>query len=149
MMVGAMIGGIAFGLASDRFGRKRMMIAALLASLAVVPLWAYSTSSRLHLIVAGAFLMQFMVQGAWGIIPAHLSELSPDRVRGFLPGFAYQCGNLIAASIAWVQAGLAERNPYPHVMAISVAVILVLAIAAIALGRERPGIVFGQEAPPH
>ena len=148
MMVGALIGGIAFGLASDRFGRKRMMIAALLGALAVVPLWAYSSSSRLALIVAGAFLMQFMVQGAWGIIPAHLSELSPDRVRGFLPGFAYQCGNLIAASIAWVQAGLAERNPYPHVMAVSVAVILVLAIAAIALGRERPGIVFGQEAPP-
>ncbi len=100
------------------------------------------------MIVAGAFLMQFMVQGAWGIIPAHLSELSPDQVRGFLPGFAYQCGNLIAASIAWAQASLAERLPYPHVMAVSVAAILVVAIVVIAQGRERLGIVFGQEKPP-
>ena len=70
----------------------------------MAPLWAFSSS--LGLIVTGAFLMQFMVQGAWGIIPAHISELSPDQVRGFLPGFAYQCGNLIAASIAWGQAAL-------------------------------------------
>ena len=96
------------------------------------------------LIVAGAFLMQFMVQGAWGIIPAHISELSPDQVRGFLPGFSYQCGNLIAASIAWAQAALAERVPYPYVMAVSAAAIFALAIVATALGRERRGIVFGK-----
>jgi SHS family lactate transporter-like MFS transporter len=142
MMSGAILGGIAFGLASDRFGRQRMMIAALLGALAVVPLWAFS--SGLGLIVAGAFLMQFMVQGAWGIIPAHISELSPDQVRGFLPGFSYQCGNLIAASIAWAQAALAERLPYPRVMAASAAAIFVLAIVATALGRERHGIVFGR-----
>ena len=141
MMSGAIVGGIAFGLASDRFGRQRMMIVALLGALAVVPLWAFSSS--LGLIVAGAFLMQFMVQGAWGIIPAHISELSPDQVRGFLPGFSYQCGNLIAASIAWAQAALAERFPYPHVMAASAAGIFALAIVATALGRERRGIVFG------
>ena len=149
MMVGAMVGGIVFGLASDRFGRQadddrrhagRAGRRALVGILRAV---------RLGTIVAGAFLMQFMVQGAWGIIPAHLSELSPDQVRGFLPGFAYQCGNLIAASIAWAQAALAERQPYPHVMAVSVAMILVLAIAVIALGRERPGIVFGQEELPN
>jgi SHS family lactate transporter-like MFS transporter len=143
MMVGALVGGIGFGLASDRLGRKRMMIAALICALGVAPMWAYSY--RLGPIIAGAFLMQFMVQGAWGVIPAHLSELSPDHVRGFLPGFSYQCGNLIAASIAWVQAALAERLPYPHVMAATVAAILALAIAVIALGRERPGIEFGQE----
>ncbi len=142
MMSGAILGGIAFGLASDRFGRKRMMILALLGALAVVPLWAFSSS--MGLIVAGAFLMQFMVQGAWGIIPAHISELSPDQVRGFLPGFSYQCGNLIAASIAWTQAALAERFPYPRVMAASAAAIFALAIAATALGRERRGIVFGR-----
>jgi SHS family lactate transporter-like MFS transporter len=89
--------------------------------------------------------MQFMVQGAWGIIPAHLSELSPDHVRGFLPGFAYQCGNLIAASIITVQSALAERFSYPNVMAASVMVILALAITVTAFGRERPGIVFGNE----
>jgi len=146
MMVGAILGGVAFGLASDRFGRRRMMIVALLGALAVVPLWAFS--SGLGPIVAGAFLMQFMVQGAWGIIPAHISELSPDHVRGFLPGFSYQCGNLIAASIAWAQAALAERMPYPQVMAGSAAAIFALAIAATALGRERRGIVFGRREPP-
>jgi SHS family lactate transporter-like MFS transporter len=143
MMVGAILGGIAFGLASDRFGRRRMMIVALLGALAVVPLWAFS--SRVALIGAGALLMQFMVQGAWGIIPAHISELAPDQVRGFLPGFAYQCGNLIAASIGWGQAKLAERMAYSQVMALSVAVILVGAIVVTALGRERRGIVFGRE----
>ena len=123
-----------------------MMIAALLGALAVVPLWAFSAS--LGPLVAGAFLMQFMVQGAWGIIPAHISELSPDRVRGFLPGFSYQCGNLIAASIAWAQAALSQRLPYPYVMAGSAAAIFILAIAATARGRERRGVVFGQPEQP-
>ncbi len=95
-------------------------------------------------IVTGAFLMQFMVQGAWGIIPAHISELSPDQVRGFLPGFAYQCGNLLAASIAWVQSGLAEKFAYPAVMATTAAAIFVGAIIATALGRERHGVQFGE-----
>jgi SHS family lactate transporter-like MFS transporter len=119
-----------------------MMVLALLGALAVVPLWAFS--SGLGLIIAGAFLMQFMVQGAWGIIPAHISELSPDQVRGFLPGFSYQCGNLIAASIGWAQAALAERHPYPRVMAASAAAIFALAIVATVLGRERRGIIFGR-----
>ena len=142
MMTGAILGGITFGVASDRFGRQRMMIVALLGALAVVPLWAFSLS--MLMVVAGAFLMQFMVQGAWGIIPAHISELSPDQVRGFLPGFSYQCGNLIAASIAWVQATLAERLPYPQVMAASAAAIFTMAIIATAFGRERRGIAFGR-----
>ncbi len=141
MMVGAIVGGIAFGLASDRFGRRRMMILSLAGALAVVPFWAFS--SRMGGIVSGALLMQFMVQGAWGIVPAHISELSPDQVRGFLPGFAYQCGNLIAASIGWVQALLAKRFDYSHVMAGSAAVVLAGAILAVSLGRERRGIVFG------
>jgi SHS family lactate transporter-like MFS transporter len=98
-------------------------------------------------LVAGAFLMQFMVQGAWGIIPAHLSELSPDQVRGFLPGFSYQCGNLIAACIGWAQSTLAEEYPYAQVMAVSAAVIFVGAIVATALGRERRGLPFGQGEP--
>jgi SHS family lactate transporter-like MFS transporter len=142
MMIGAILGGVVFGLASDRFGRRKMMITALLGALAVVPLWAFS--AHMGPIVAGAFLMQFMVQGAWGIIPAHISELSPDQVRGFLPGFAYQCGNLIAASVGWAQATLAERMSYPWVMSISAAVIFLGAIAVTALGRERRGVVFGQ-----
>src|SRR5437879_3345911 len=85
--IGALLGGIIFGLLSDRFGRRRgMMLALLLAALAI-PLWAYAPGTVG--LVLGAFLMQFMVQGAWGVIPAHITELSPDSVRGFLPGFAY------------------------------------------------------------
>lgn len=141
MMLGAILGGIAFGLASDRLGRRAMMIAAFCGALVVTPIWALSSS--IGWIIAGAFLMQFMVQGAWGIVPAHINELSPDSVRGFLPGFAYQCGNLIAASIAWAQATLAERHPYSEVMGISAAVIFVLAIIAVAVGKERRGVVFG------
>jgi len=142
MMIGAILGGMTFGLASDRLGRRSMMMGAFLGALAVVPLWAWSSS--FEAIAAGAFLMQFMVQGAWGIIPAHISELSPDQVRGFLPGFAYQCGNLVAASIGWAQAVLAEHLPYPQVMAVSAAVIFAGAIAITALGPERRGRVFGQ-----
>ncbi len=112
MMVGAILGGAAFGLASDEYGRRRVMVAAFVGALAVVPLWALSSGTAW--LAVGAILMQFMVQGAWGVIPAHISELSPDNVRGFLPGFAYQCGNLVAASIAWVQstlAGAAAHTP--------------------------------------
>jgi SHS family lactate transporter-like MFS transporter len=141
MMVGAIIGGVALGLASDWIGRRRSMILAFLGALAALPLWAFS--ARLGLIVAGAFLMQLMVQGAWGIIPAHISELSPDSVRGFLPGFSYQCGNLIAASVAPLQARAAEHYPYPRVMAVSAAIIFILAIAATLWGNERRGVSFG------
>ena len=73
----------------------------------MVPLWAYSPSTAL--LVLGAFLIQFMVQGAWGVIPAHLSELSPDSVRGFMPGFAYQCGVLVASSVVYIEAVFAKR----------------------------------------
>jgi SHS family lactate transporter-like MFS transporter len=87
--------------------------------------------------------MQFMVQGAWGVIPAHITELSPDNVRGFLPGFAYQCGVLIASSVAYLEALLATRMSYARSMAI-VAVIVFSAAAIIAwLGRERHAIEFG------
>ena len=141
MMIGAILGGVAFALASDRLGRRWMMIAAFLGALAVVPLWAASSSTAA--ITTGAFLMQFMVQGAWGIIPAHINELSPDQVRGFLPGFSYQCGNLIAAMIPTMQALLAEDFPYDGVMAWSAAIIFVGAIAITAVGPERRGHVFG------
>ena len=93
-MVGAIIGGIVFGLMSDRIGRRRAIIIALLCGILMIPLWAFAPS--LTLLIIGGFLMQFMVQGAWGVIPAQLTELSPTPVRGFLPGFAYQCGVLLA-----------------------------------------------------
>src|SRR6266550_349937 len=142
-MVGAIAGGLVFGLLSDRYGRRRSMIIALLCALAVVPLWAFSPS--LALLVTGGFLMQFMVQGAWGIIPAHLSELAPDSVRGFLPGFAYQCGVLLAGSVAYVEALFAQRMSYATAMALTAVTVFVGAIIITALGREQRGIRFGRE----
>jgi len=104
-------------------------------------MWAYSPS--VTLLVIGAFLIQFMVQGAWGIIPAHLSELSPDSVRGFLPGFAYQCGVLLASSVPTVEAILAEHISYANAMALTALTVFTLAAIVVALGREQKGIEFG------
>jgi MFS transporter, SHS family, lactate transporter len=141
-MVGAIIGGVLFGYFSDRWGRRRSMIVALLCAVAVVPLWAFAPS--LGLLITGAFLLQFMVQGAWGIIPAHLSELSPDSVRGFLPGFAYQCGVLLAGSVAYIEAVFAERMTYAKAMSMTAVTVFVGAVLVIALGREKRGIKFGE-----
>jgi MFS transporter, SHS family, lactate transporter len=140
-MVGAILGGTLFGLMSDRFGRRRAMISALLSAIVIIPLWAYAPS--VVLLVLGAFLIQFMVQGAWGIIPAHLSELSPDSVRGFLPGFAYQCGVLLASSAAYIEAILAEHTSYANAMALTAFVVFTLAAIVVAMGREKKGIQFG------
>lgn len=145
-MVGAIIGGVIFGLLSDRFGRRRSMIAALVGALIVIPLWAFSPS--LAFLVAGGFLMQFMVQGAWGVIPAHLSELSPDSVRGFLPGFAYQCGVLLAGTVAYIEALFAQRMTYSKAMALTALTVFVGAIIITALGRERRGVEFGSVSSP-
>jgi SHS family lactate transporter-like MFS transporter len=143
-MIGAITGGIIFGFLSDRFGRRRAMMAALGLALLVIPLWAFSPS--LVLLLAGGFLMQFMVQGAWGVIPAHLSELSPDSVRGFLPGFAYQCGVLLAGSVAYIEAIFAQRMSYAVAMAATAATVFVGAILITALGREQRGIRFGEDS---
>ncbi|HEX6967011.1 MAG TPA: MFS transporter [Gemmatimonadaceae bacterium] len=142
-MVGAIVGGVLFGLYSDRVGRRKAIVIALLLAIAVVPLWAFAPS--VALLVAGGFLMQFMVQGAWGVIPAHITELSPDSVRGFLPGFAYQCGVLIASSIAYLEAVLAAHTSYATAMALAAVIVCVGGVAAAALGRERHGVAFGGE----
>ncbi len=140
---GAICGGTIFGLYSDFRGRRRSIVTALLLALALIPLWALSHTTAL--LVAGAFLMQFMVQGAWGVIPAHLSELSPDSVRGFLPGFAYQCGVLISASIVYLQAVFSERFSYAVTMALSAGVVFLGGSIVAALGRERHRQVFGAQ----
>src|SRR4029079_15444415 len=85
--VGSIIGGLAFGFLSDRIGRRRAIISAFLGAVLCVPLWAFAPTGNLVLLAVGGFMIQFMVQGAWGVVPAHLMELSPDSVRGFLPGF--------------------------------------------------------------
>jgi SHS family lactate transporter-like MFS transporter len=143
-MIGAIIGGVVFGLVSDRFGRRRAMLIALAGAIAVVPLWAYAPG--IILLALGGFLIQFMVQGAWGVIPAHLSELSPDAVRGFLPGFAYQCGVLLAGSVGWMEARFAQHTSYANAMAITAATVFIFAMIMTALGRERHGVGFGAEA---
>jgi SHS family lactate transporter-like MFS transporter len=140
-MVGAIMGGTLIGFLSDRFGRRRTMVTAFILAIACIPLWAYAPS--VALLAVGAFLLQFMVQGAWGIIPAHLSELSPDSVRGFLPGFAYQCGVLLAGSVAYIEAILAEHTSYANAMALTAFVVFTLAAIVVALGRERKGVQFG------
>jgi SHS family lactate transporter-like MFS transporter len=143
--LGALCGGTAFGYYSDLKGRRRAIVTGLLLAIAVIPLWALSPTTTL--LVAGAFLMQFMVQGAWGVIPAHLSELSPDSVRGFLPGFAYQCGVLISASIVYIQALFAEHFSYAITMALSAGVVFLGGSIVAGLGRERHGRVFGSGVP--
>jgi MFS transporter, SHS family, lactate transporter len=140
-MVGAILGGTLVGFLSDRFGRRRVMIASLVCAILLVPLWAYAPS--VALLVIGAFSIQFMVQGAWGIVPAHLSELSPDSVRGFLPGFAYQCGVLLASTVPYGEAILAEHTSYANAMALTAFTVFTLAAIVVALGRERRGIEFG------
>jgi len=143
-MVGAIIGGVTFGYLSDRIGRRRSIVLALVLAILMIPLWAFSPA--LPGLVIGAFAMQFMVQGAWGVIPAHITELSPDSVRGFLPGFAYQCGVLIASSVAYLEALLAARTNYAQSMAI-VAVTVFSSAAIIAwLGRENHAVEFGSDS---
>lgn len=139
-MIGAILGGLAFGYFSDRRGRRRAMITAAIGALAVVPLWiaAPGTAS----IVAGVFLMQFFVQGAWGVIPAHINELSPGELRGFFPGFAYQLGVLCASSITWIEALLGERFTYAQSMGGLATIVLIGGILVIALGPEAKGRSF-------
>jgi SHS family lactate transporter-like MFS transporter len=140
-MLGAIAGGVTVGLLSDRIGRRRAMIASFIAAILLIPLWAYAPS--IALLVLGAFGLQFMVQGAWGVIPAHITELSPDSVRGFLPGFAYQCGVCLAGSIAYLQALLKTHTSYANAMALTALIVFTFAIAVIATGRERRGVAFG------
>jgi SHS family lactate transporter-like MFS transporter len=141
-MVGALLGGTLFGMLSDRWGRRRVMIRALIGALLMIPAWAFAPSKAL--LVIAAFFMQFMVQGAWGVIPAHLSELSPDSVRGFLPGFGYQCGVLLASSVGYIEAVFAHRTSYGIAMAATAATVFTLAIVATALGPERRAAKFGE-----
>ena len=143
-MIGAIAGGVVFGLKSDRVGRRRTIALALGLAILVIPLWAFAPS--IPLLAAGAFAMQFMVQGAWGVIPAHISELSPDSVRGFLPGFAYQWGVLLASSVAYLEALFAAHASYAWSMALTALTVFVFAICMAVVGRERKGVEFG--APP-
>jgi SHS family lactate transporter-like MFS transporter len=139
-MCGAILGGLIIGNFSDRFGRRRSMVVAALLAVCVIPLWVYAPSKPL--VMVGAFLMQFMVQGAWGVIPAHINELSPFQVRGFFPGFAYQIGVLIASSVAYIEALLGEHFTYAAAMGGLAATVFIVGAIVIGLGPEAKGVSF-------
>ncbi len=140
--IGAILGGITFGTLSERIGRRRGIVIAALGALLVIPLWAYGTTPVI--LAAGAFFMQFAVQGAWGIVPVHLNELSPHDVRGTFPGFAYQTGNLLASANATLQASVAHANGgnYAFALALVAAIVAVVLAALTALGIEARGVKF-------
>ena len=141
--IGAIIGGLAFGYLSDKWGRRKAIVLAFVLAAVLIPLWAYAPSTIL--LVVGGFLMQFMVQGAWGVIPAHLAELSPDSVRALLPGFAYQSAGVIASSAPYIEAMYAQRTSYATAMALVAISVFVLASIMALLGAERHGQRFGVE----
>jgi MFS transporter, SHS family, lactate transporter len=144
--IGAICGGILFGSLSENYGRRRCIVIASLLSLLVIPLWAFSASAVM--LAVGAFFMQFMVQGAWGIIPAHLNELSPASARGTFPGVVYQLGNLLASVNATLQAGIAAHLGGDYAIALAVVAGTVAVIIAImtALGTEARGVAFAKAA---
>ena len=138
--VGALLGGVLFGSLSERIGRRRAILIAAVLSIPIIPLWAFSKT--VPLLALGGFLMQFMVQGAWGVIPAHLNELSPATVRGTLPGFAYQLGNFIASRNAVIQARVTERRfggNFAPMLAWTVLIVASLVAIVTMSGRERRG----------
>ncbi len=145
--VGAIAGGILFGTLSQRIGRRRAIILAALLALPIIPLWGFASGPVL--LGLGAFLMQIAVQGAWGVIPVHLNELSPDEVRGTFPGFAYQLGNLLASANATLQAGFASSHGgnYGLALAIVAAAAAVTIALLTSVGREAHGVEFGVSGP--
>src|SRR3982751_5237363 len=146
MNVGAIVGGISFGIWSEKIGRKRAIIIASLLALPVIPLWAFSSTPVL--LAVGGFLMQVAVQGAWGIVPVHLNELSPPLARSLFPGFAYQLGNLIASKNAPIQAGIAEArgDNYGIALAAVCGLMAVVIAAWTAFGPERKNADFIADA---
>ena len=141
---GSIAGGFVFGALSERWGRKRAIVTAALLSIPVIPLYAYGhTAAALG---CGAVLMQFMVQGAWGIVPAYLTELTPAPVRATAPGLAYQLGGLITSWNGKAQALAAERwHNYPAVLAVTVTLVALLLALLAALGREAKGVALTAE----
>jgi len=138
--LGALMGGIFFGSWSERIGRRKAIVIAAALTIPMIPLWIYSHTAPM--LAFGSFLMQFMVQGAWGVIPAHLNELSPPAVRGTFPGFAYQIGNLLASRNSVIQAKLAERyfgGNYAPVLAWTALLVAALVVVVTISGREAKG----------
>jgi MFS transporter, SHS family, lactate transporter len=138
--IGAICGGLLFGSMSEKIGRRRTIMIAALIAIPALPFWAFGWTPLV--LAVGAFLMQVGVQGAWGVIPAHLNELSPPEIRATFPGFVYQLGNLLAASNLNLQVAIAEAhgNDYGMAMATVVGTFAIVIVLLVALGPERRGI---------
>ncbi len=149
MNVGAILGGIGFGWLSQRIGRRNAIMSAALLALPVIPFWAFGTTPVV--LAVGAFFMQISVQGAWGIIPVHLNELSPAEIRATFPGVVYQLGNLIASRNLPIQVAIAEAhgNNYGLAMAYVVGTVAVVIALLVLRGPERHGVAMAdaQRAP--
>jgi SHS family lactate transporter-like MFS transporter len=140
--IGAILGGLIFGALSERIGRRKAIVLAALLALPCIPLWAFATTPLL--LGLGAFLIQIAIQGAWGVVPVHLNELSPPDARGAFPGFAYQIGNLIAAANATIQAGIAESHGdnYALALAATCGVVAIVLSLITWFGPEAKGVDF-------
>jgi SHS family lactate transporter-like MFS transporter len=141
--IGAIIGGLVFGTLSQRFGRRHTIVFCAVLGLPIVPLFAYSQTAAM--LCLGSFLMQVVVQGAWGVIPAHLTELSPDAIRGFYPGVTYQLGNLLAAFNLPIQEHLAVSHGYPFALAATIVPVLIAVAVLTLIGKDATAIRFGTE----
>ena len=139
--VGAIIGGLFFGTLSQRYSRRYTVIFCAVLALPIVPIFAYSRTAAM--LCLGAFLMQMFVQGAWCVIPAHLTEMSPDAIRGLYPGVTYQLGNLLAAFNLPIQEHLAETHGYPFALAVTIVPVLLAVTILTLIGKDATGIRFG------
>jgi SHS family lactate transporter-like MFS transporter len=146
MNLAAMFGGLTFAILSQRVGRRRAIVSAALLSLPVIPLWAFAQDPLY--IGIGAFFIQLFVQGAWGVIPAHLNELSPSDIRGTFPGLTYQLGNLIASGNNTLQSSMADRYFHKDLswpLAIVVGTVAVVIAVLVGFGREAKEVRMGRE----
>jgi SHS family lactate transporter-like MFS transporter len=137
---GAVLGGMWFGAYSERVGRRRAIVTAALLAIPMIPLWAWSHTAVL--LAVGGFAMQFMVQGAWGVIPVHLNEMSPPALRAIFPGLAYQLGNVLSSRNSVLQAAAATKyfgGRFAPVLAITVVIVALVVVLVTSLGSEAKG----------
>jgi SHS family lactate transporter-like MFS transporter len=138
--IGAVLGGVFFGSYSERVGRRRAIMTAALLAIPMIPLWAYSHAAVM--LSVGGFAMQFMVQGAWGVIPVHLNEMSPVAVRAIFPGLAYQLGNVLSSRNSVLQVAAATKyfgGRLAPVLAVTVVIVALVVAGITAVGREAKG----------
>ncbi|HEX4425287.1 MAG TPA: MFS transporter [Terriglobales bacterium] len=143
--IGAIVGGIFFGQLSQKLGRRHTLVAALVLAIGAIPLWAFGNS--MGWLMFGAFLMQVGVQGAWGIVPVHLSELSPNAARGLVPGLTYQLGIVLAARTPLIEFQIKSRLGYQWAMTTFELATIVLLILIVLMGPEHHGRSFEVEGP--